>query len=108
MVQSKDQAACVVQPDLDPQCAKATSVVKGPLRVNKEMIFFSILCFSSKSSCYLQYERHKKQNICLSQASHPLIRLPHMMVCQFLGSSNSAANKDIMAKIWTNGDTILE
>ena len=23
-----------------------------------------------------------------------------------LGSSNSAANKDVMAKIWTNGDTI--
>ena len=24
-----------------------------------------------------------------------------------LGSSNSAANKDMMAKIWTNGDTII-
>ena len=24
-----------------------------------------------------------------------------------LGSSSSAANKDIMAKIWTNGDTII-
>ena len=29
--------------------------------------------------------------------------LPHMPV---LGSSNSAANKDMMSKIWTNGDTI--
>ena len=24
-----------------------------------------------------------------------------------LGSFNSAANKDIMSKIWTNGDTII-
>ena len=29
--------------------------------------------------------------------------LPDMSV---LGSSNSAANKDMTAKIWTNGDTI--
>ena len=29
--------------------------------------------------------------------------LPHIPV---LGSSNSAANKDMMAKIWTHGDTI--
>ena len=29
--------------------------------------------------------------------------LPHVPI---LGSSNSAANKDIMARIWTNGDTI--
>ena len=24
-----------------------------------------------------------------------------------LGSSNSAAKKDVMAKLWTNGDTII-
>ena len=30
--------------------------------------------------------------------------LPYMPI---LGSSNSAANKDIMAKIWTIGDTII-
>ena len=30
--------------------------------------------------------------------------LPHMPI---LGSSNSAANKDVMSKIWTNGDTIF-
>ena len=30
--------------------------------------------------------------------------LPHMSNS---GSSNSAANKDIMAKIWTKGDTII-
>ena len=28
--------------------------------------------------------------------------LPHMAI---LGFSNSAANKDMMSKIWTNGDT---
>ena len=26
---------------------------------------------------------------------------------QILGSSNSAANKDVVVKIWTNGDTIF-
>ena len=30
--------------------------------------------------------------------------LPHMPI---LGSLNSAANKDMMSKIWTNGDTII-
>ena len=30
--------------------------------------------------------------------------LPHMSIS---GSSNSAANKDMMSKIWTNGDTIF-
>ena len=30
--------------------------------------------------------------------------LHHMPI---LGSSNSAANKDMMSKIWTNGDTII-
>ena len=30
--------------------------------------------------------------------------LPHMPT---LGSSNSAANKDMMSKIWTNEDTII-
>ena len=30
--------------------------------------------------------------------------LPHMPI---LGSSDSAANKDMMSKIWTNGDTII-
>ena len=30
--------------------------------------------------------------------------LPHMAI---LGSFNLAANKDMMSKIWTNGDTII-
>ena len=29
--------------------------------------------------------------------------LPHVPI----GSSNSAANKDMMSKVWTNGDTVL-
>ena len=29
--------------------------------------------------------------------------LPHLPI---LGSSNSAANKDMMSKTWTNGDTM--
>ena len=35
---------------------------------------------------------------------HTSILLPQMPI---LGSSNSAANKDMMSKIWTNGDTII-
>ena len=30
--------------------------------------------------------------------------LPHLAI---LGSSNSAANRDMMSEIWTNGDTII-
>ena len=30
--------------------------------------------------------------------------LPYMPI---LGSSDSAVNKDVMAKTWTNGDTII-
>ena len=30
--------------------------------------------------------------------------LPHKPI---IGSSNSAANKDLMSKIWTNGDTVI-
>ena len=30
--------------------------------------------------------------------------LPHMPI---LGSSNSAASKDMMSKIWTNGDSVF-
>ena len=33
-----------------------------------------------------------------------IILLPDM---QILGASNSAANKDMMSKMWTNGDTII-
>ena len=38
---------------------------------------------------------------CISDGLNPL---PHMPI---LGSSNSAANKDMKSKIWTNGDTII-
>ena len=34
------------------------------------------------------------------QGLNPLLRMP------ISGSSDSAANKDMMSKIWTNGDTI--
>ena len=37
----------------------------------------------------------------VSTFSKPLPDMP------ILGSSNSAANKDMMSKIWTNGDTII-
>ena len=43
--------------------------------------------------------RDKSQDILLT-----LIPLPDMPI---LGSSNSAANKDMMSKIWTSGHTIF-
>ena len=49
------------------------------------------------------------QKACFPGASKDVIvwewvnPLPHMPI---IGSSNSAANKDMIAKIWTNGDTI--
>ena len=39
--------------------------------------------------------------VCLLRTINPL---PHMPI---LGSSNSTLNKDMMAKIWTNGDTVI-
>ena len=45
---------------------------------------------------------------CWLQIFSPLLTmfnpLPDMPI---LGSSNSAANKDMMSKIWKNGDTII-
>ena len=39
--------------------------------------------------------------ICLWDRVNPF---PHMPI---FGSSNSAENKDMISKIWTNGDTII-
>ena len=43
----------------------------------------------------------EKLNLFCRQQIYPLSHIP------ILGSSNSGANKDIMSKIWTNGDTII-
>ena len=40
----------------------------------------------------------------ISGLDHFFNPLPHMA---FLGSSNSVANKDMMSKIWVNGDTVF-
>ena len=37
-------------------------------------------------------------------SSHDINPLPHVLI---LGSPNSAANKDMMSKTWTNGDTFI-
>ena len=37
----------------------------------------------------------------------PVLTLNPLPDMQISGFSNSAANKDMMSKIWTNGDTIL-
>ena len=46
-------------------------------------------------SRWLAFESH-------SQCLKPLPQMP------ILGSSNSAVNKDMMSKIWTNGDTTVK
>ena len=53
--------------------------------------------------CFLHYYQ-RKMSIFLQVAWKYLTLYPHMPI---LGSSNSAANKDMMPKIWTNGDTII-
>ena len=52
----------------------------------------SFVAFTKLVSCF---DSHK-----IGKINH----LPHMPI---LGSSNLAANKDIMANIWTNADTII-
>ena len=49
--------------------------------------------------CFLPH--HKKTHTNLATFSNPL---PKMRI---LGFTNSAAKKDMMSKIWTNGDTII-
>ena len=45
-----------------------------------------------------------KQAVTTTYSLTCLNPLPDMPI---LGFSNSAANKDMMSKIWTNGDTII-
>ena len=42
--------------------------------------------------------------VCVKEENLQINSLPHMPI---LGSSNSAAHKDMMSNIWTNGDTII-
>ena len=76
---------------------------------------FSILpeCFTDSSNSIAPYSCNIFDKICPRGIYHdewmkgiivPINPLPDMPI---LASSNSAANKDIMAKIWTNGDTII-
>ena len=56
------------------------------------------------------YQNHKdlvpncNSIACCSLHNSGVNPLPDMPI---LGPSNSAANKDTMSKIWTNGDTII-
>ena len=61
-------------------------VRKGEIACNKQFLLFS--------QCFLPYR---------ALIFHFNL-LPDMPIS---GSSNSAANKDMMSKIWTNGDTII-
>ena len=44
---------------------------------------------------------NERQTHCLGVLFNPLPDVP------ILGFSNSAANKEMMSKIWTNGDTVI-
>ena len=50
-----------------------------------------------KTNILTKFHGHQAHNI----AFNPLPDMP------ILGSSSSAANKDLMSKIWTNEDTII-
>ena len=72
-------------------------------------------CLLSKDSLIIHY-LYLKDGFTYGQFIQykmPLLRLhvyrsinplPHMAI---LGSTNSAANRDMMSKIWINGDTII-
>ena len=64
----------------------------------EKMLVISIFSFS-----YNVFESCLFQRLG-SFSSYIFNPLPDM---QILGSSNSVANKDIMSKIWTNGDTLI-
>ena len=49
-------------------------------------------------------KNHNKTEWCRIGIDSTLNPLPDMPI---LGFSNSAANKDMMSKIWTNGDTVI-
>ena len=75
----------------------------------KCFMFFFYFCESSRK----HYGKKKRKKVCFSACStffspqclenafNPLLHLP------ILGSSNSAANEDMMSNIWTNEDTIF-
>ena len=50
---------------------------------------------------YISIVAHNKVKACLRSELKPLPDMP------ILGSSNSAANKDMMSRIWTNWDAII-
>ena len=50
---------------------------------------------------WLSLVEHSRANASLVYCINPLPDMP------ILGSSNSAASKDLMSKIWTNGDIII-
>ena len=58
---------------------------------------------SLRSDCIKQCQ-HLTRNLSNLHRVQLVIPLPDMPI---LGSSDSAANKDMMSKIWTNIDTII-
>ena len=61
----------------------------------------------TKGKCNITKNTHVKYESAISYHSKVTANvnpLPHIPI---LGSLNSTANKDMMAKIWTQGDTII-
>ena len=59
------------------------------------------MLLTGTASIYTRRQKSRRQIVDLNRC---LNLLPDMPI---LGSSNSAANKDMMSKIWTNGDTVI-
>ena len=85
---------------------------KGEIACNKQFLLFSqsflpyvafIFHFKSTLKCHLQFFFNLDQSEILSPGKE-LTFLPNMPI---LGSSNSAANRFMMSKIWTNGNAVI-
>ena len=77
------------------------------------VLFACNACFTTIFAFPAKFKKYKSFNliICLHylplincRKKQPLNPLPDMPI---LGSSNSAANKDMTSKIWTNGDKMI-
>ena len=85
------------------------TVGKGEIaRYEQFLLFpqcFQKACFPEASKGVIVWE-WVKEGVCYRKSLLPYLIYP-VPDMPILGSSNSAANKDIMSKIWTNVDTIF-
>ena len=68
-------------------------------------VFHQILCSYTDINIATHFYQKNGQHVSISDGKpYSINPLPHMPIS---GSSNSAANKNMITKIWTNRDTII-